>query len=212
MSSSSNADVSNDLAYVRAIAEEGRNAPLTGGLMFVWWGSVIGLTALLFYFANRLMDLPAIAQIGIWSAGLIIGWGAGHFIFESKVSKIPGGSTFGNKTAATAWQAVGLFITVYWLALTVNFFLQDKANWAGVLYATMFPVSFGLFGVTYMVTATAVNQDWLKLVALASWAIMVVMILTIASPYTLLFGALGCLLVVVLQGLKMMRDQPSEIV
>ena len=39
-------DISDDLAYVKALAEEGRDTPLVGGIMYVIWGCLIGAAAL----------------------------------------------------------------------------------------------------------------------------------------------------------------------
>ena len=206
-------NISNDLAYVRAVAEEGRNAPLTGGLMFVWWGSVIAIGALLQYVSDMGWVAFPISTIARWLCVFALGWGLGHFVFVKKVSKIPGSSTFGNQTATAAWVGVGIFMTVYFLSLVGAYFVMGENNRViAYMFASLFPVTFGLYGVTYLVTSVAVNQSWMRAVSGVSFFFMVLMVFSITTPHNMLLAMFGVIAVAILPGLKMMKDQPSEIV
>ena len=204
---------SNDLAYVRAIAEEGRNAPLTGGLMIVWWGSVIGIAALVQYSSDIGVVKWPVGMLWRWSIALAFGWGVGHFVQQKFVTNVPGGTTFGNKTAAAAWIGVGVFMTVYFLAIIAAMYvLRDDGFPVHYLFASMFPVAFGLFGVTYLVTSVAANQPWMRYVAVFSWGLMVAMIFAVNTKHGNLLAALGCFGSAVVPGLILMRQQPSDVI
>ena len=204
---------SNDLAYVRAIAEEGRNAPLTGGLMFVWWGSVIGLAALVQYVSDIGLVKWPVDMLWRWTIALAIGWGAGFWVERKFVTKIPGGTTFGNKTSTAAWAGVGIFMTVYFLGLTAALFImKDKGFPIEYLFGSMFPVVFGLFGVTYLVTSVAANLQWMRNISIVSWVLMVAMIFSLNSSHGMLLGALGCFALMVVPGLILMRQQPTDVI
>ncbi|MCI5045198.1 MAG: hypothetical protein MRY72_10920 [Aquisalinus sp.] len=200
-----------DLAYVRAIAEEGRNVPLVGGSSFVVWGSIIGTTALIQFFMS-LGVLPAINMLVLWSAAFVLGWTIGSFV-SRRSKNAPGASSIGNRIVGATWGACGIFISLYWLSLMSAFFLyrSDPAP-VGFLFATMFPVVFGIYGIAFFVTSIAANQGWYRWVSVGSWIISVILILTLMSDTMMLLAGLGTYAVVLAPGIVMLKNQPSDIV
>ncbi|WP_306253099.1 hypothetical protein [Parvularcula sp. IMCC14364] len=200
-----------DLAYVRAIAEEGRNVPLVSGSSFIVWGGIIGTTALIQFFMS-LGVLPSVNMIALWSTAFVLGWTVGTVV-SNRSNQAPGASSVGNRIVGAVWSACGIFISLYWLSLVAAYFLYrgDLAP-VGFLFATMFPVAFGIYGVAFYVTAIAANQSWYKWVSVGSWTISVILILTLMTDMMLLLSALGTYAVVLAPGLIMLKDQPSDIV
>lgn len=202
-----------DLAYIRSIAEEGRNVPLVGGTTFLIWGVLIGTTALIGY----LMDvgvLPFVNQLWLWSVALTIGWGA-SFWFGRSSSTMAGGASLSNRTVTVAWIGCGIFITTYWLAILAATLIAAEGGFpVRYLLATMFPVAFGLYGLAFFVTAVVANQGWYRWVSVLSWTVAVALILELALPGNLymLIAALGTYAVVAVPGYHMIRNQPSETV
>ena len=206
-------DIRDDLAYVKALAEEGRDTPLVGGIHYVIWGSIIGTAAFLSY-ANTMswFAFPFASAYPFWIVALSLGWIA-SFTFGRLTRRKPGAATLGNKTAMSVWFAVGIFMTGFWLTLMV---VHDNFASLGVppyfLFGMMFPIAFGLYGVAFYATATAGRARWLMFVAGASWIFSILALLTLGTAHQSLVGALGSLCCAVLPGVFLMRGEPSEVV
>ncbi len=206
-------DLASELAYVRSLAEEGRNAPLVGGRYFLIWGAVIGFTALMIYVnAAAALNLGFTNGFAPWIGAFVAGWGL-SFTLGRRAGAKPGALTIGNQTASSVWCAVGIFMTLFWLTLMV---VHDNYADAGMppyfLFSLMFPVAFALYGVAFFATATAARLGWLSYFSYLSWGFAVVSLFLLDSPHQLLVGALGSLACAALPGLILIRQEPSEII
>jgi hypothetical protein len=206
-------DLAGELAYVRALAEEGRDAPLLGGAYYLLWGGLMGAAALVAFLG--LVGVISLGRGGAfvpWAAAGVIGWVV-SMLFSRRHGKKPGTFTLGNRTAAATWLAVGIFMTVFWVALI---FVHDDFTALGVpryfLFYLMFPVAFGVYGVAFYATAVAARANWLKIFALLSWAFSIGALFLAGSVYQFLAGSLGCFVCAALPGLLLMRGEPQEIV
>lgn len=206
-------DIRDDLAYVKALAEEGRDTPLVGGIFYVIWGALIGVASLLVFATGiGLINLGPLAGLWVWVIAIAIGWVL-CFYFGKKSHSKPGAATLGNKTAMAVWFAMGMFITAFWLTLMV---VHD--NYAGVgvppyfLFNLMFPVVFGLYGVAFYATATAMRTAWLKWITLVAWGCALLSLALMGSAYQLLLGAFGSFACALVPGVIFMRNEPSDIV
>ncbi|GGD09952.1 hypothetical protein [Aquisalinus flavus] len=202
-----------DLAYIKAIAEEGRNTPLVGGRNFFVWGALIG-TAALAVFLMETGAIPAFNQMILWSGALAIGWVL-SFVINSRSSERPGASSLSNRTVNAAWLACGIFVTVYWLSIVAASLLVQEGGYpVRFLFATMFPVAFGLYGLAFFATAVVAHQPWYRWVSVVSWAIACALLLSLAVwPVAyMLVAAIGTYAVVLAPGYVMLRNEPSDIV
>ena len=206
-------DLAGDLAYVRALAEEGRDAPLLGGAYYLLWGGLMGGAALVAFLG--LVGVISLGRGGAfvpWAAAGVIGW-IGSMMLARRHARKPGTFTLGNRTAAATWIAVGVFMTVFWIALI---FAHDDFTDLGVpryfLFYLMFPVAFGVYGVAFYATAVAARAGWLKIFAGLSWAFCIAALFLAGSVYQFLAGSLGCFVCAALPGFILMRGEPQEIV
>ena len=213
MAPAPNDDLASEIAYVKTLAEEGRNAPLVGGALYVIWGAVIAAAAMLTYL--RIVDaikLGFVGDLGFWIGALSIGWGA-SFLYCRKRGSKPGALTVGNRTATSAWFAVGVYISIFWAAAVL---FRGHFAAAGVdpqtIFGMMFPVAFGLYGIAFYATATAARLDWMRGFAFAAWIFSVAALYFIDDARHFLVGAAGSLICAVLPGLILMRREPSDIV
>ncbi|MHA7870779.1 MAG: hypothetical protein ACX939_00360 [Hyphococcus sp.] len=206
-------DIRDDLAYVRALAEEGRNTPLVNGKTYLIWGLIIGATALITYADDRRwLDLGALDGLGIWVFAFVAGWALSLFFSRRAYAK-PGAATLGNRTAAAVWMAIGIVITGFWITLM---FVHDDFTDIGVppyfLFNLVFPLAFSLFGVAYYATATAARIGWMRWVSVAAWICAALSMVLMNSVHQTLVGGLGTLLCSALPGVILMRSEPSEVV
>lgn len=208
-----NADLASELAYVRSLAEEGRDAPLVGGIYYLIWGGLMGVAALIVFLV--VTGVLALGRPGVflpWMIAAAIGWAASMMIGRNG-SRKPGALTLGNRTGRAVWFSVGVFMTLFWITLMV---VHDNFTAYGVpayfLFSLMFPVAFGLYGVAFFATAVAARLKWLIGVALLSWAFSAASLFLLASDYQFLLGAAGCFTCAALPGYLLMRGEPKDIV
>lgn len=213
MSQPHEGNLADDLAYVRSLAEEGAHAPLVGGRFYVIWGGLMAAASLLVYLnAVGFTKFGAAGFMAPWFVALAIGWGL-SFLISRGVRAKPGAATLGNKTAASVWFAVGVFMTMFFGALL---FAHDNYVDAGVpayfLFSLLYPIGFGLYGVAFMATAVAARQTWLRYFALASWAFSACSLFFLATAHQFLIGALGLVICTLTPGIILMRREPNEII
>ncbi len=213
MKNSLNEALAGEVAYVKALAEEGRNAPLVGGVLYVIWGVAMAIAALATYAsASGFIAVPFVGGLWFWAASFVIGWAA-SFIVGAKSRAKPGALTVGNKTARAAWIAVGVFMSLLWIA---SMLFQERLSAAGFetrfLFGFMFPIAFGLYGIAFFVTAVAARLDWMRGFAIASWIFSLAALYFLGDTRQFLVGAAGSLLCAALPGVLMMRREPSQIV
>lgn len=214
MTPAPNDDLASEIAYVKTLAEEGRNAPLVGGALYLIWGLVIGVAAFVTWLrAAAVVAVPGfIGDTIFWIIAIAVGWGLSFFI-GPKIGAKPGALTIGNKTATAAWFGVGVFLLIYWLALIA---LQGRFAAAGVppnaMFGTMFPVVFGVYGIAFYTTASAARLDWMRGFAIAAWIFSVASLYYLSDATQLLIAAAGSLICAALPGVLLMRREPSDIV
>lgn len=206
-------DIKDDLAYVRALAEEGRDTPLVNGLNYVIWGLLIGTAALLVYADNMSwLSLGPLAGLWVWIVAIASGWALSMYFGRRSHFK-PGASTLGNRVAMAVWFSVGIFITGFWLTLMV---VHDNFTSVGVppyfLFNLMFPLAFGLFGVAFFATAAAARVNWMRWISLIAWICAAASLVLMDSIHQPLIGGIGTLLCSALPGFILMRNEPSEVV
>lgn len=213
MTSGERKDLAGEIAYVRSLAEEGRNAPLVGGVLYVIWGAVIGLAALLGYLsAVDAISVPFVGGLWFWVVALAIGWGASFYLGRRSGLK-PGALTIGNRTATSAWFAVGVYLSLLWIAaLMLRGHFQSAGVEPGLMFSLMFPVAFGVYGVAFYATATAARLDWMRGFALAAWVFSIAGFYFIGDERQLLVGAAGSFVCALLPGLLLMRREPGDVV
>lgn len=213
MTKTQNADLAGEIAYVKTLAEEGRNAPLVGGVLYVIWGAAIGIAALLSYFQySGAIALPFVGGIWFWVAALGVGWAASFTIGRSAGAK-PGALTVGNKTASAAWFAIGVFMSAFWVAAML---FQGRFRSVGIeptlIFGLMFPIAYGLYGIAFYATAVAARLDWMRGFAAAAWVFSIASLYFIGDTKQFLVGAAGSLVCAIFPGVLLMRREPSDIV
>ena len=214
MSPAPTEDLASEIAYVKTLAEEGRNAPLVGGVFYLIWG--VTLAGACFLTWLRAVDVAGVPDfiggIGFWIAVFAIGWGLCFFVGR-KVGAKPGAMTIGNQTARSAWLGVGIFMLVYWCALLAfhgDFEAQGIKPYA--LFNTVFPIAFGVYGIAFFATATAARLDWLRGFAVAAWVFSVASLYFLGDARQIIVAGVGSLVCAALPGFILMRREPSDIV
>lgn len=200
--------VHDDIAYMKALAQEGRQAPLVGGRILVTAGLVFGVAALIHYAINSgLIDMAPVAYLVLWGAAMLIFFGA--LIVEARrCAGKPGAQSAGNRAAGAGWMGAGLGIFVMSLAMgVIGWKTQSNA------VAAVFPsLIFALYGAGWSVSATMSGQRWQWYLAIGCWIATPLIAFLIGSPTLWLGYGAGLFLFALVPGLILMRQEPAETV
>ncbi|MBB1178665.1 hypothetical protein DSM05_05820 [Pseudomonas sp. FW305-3-2-15-E-TSA4] len=200
--------IQDDIAYMRALAHEGRHAPLLAGPILVaaaiiFGGASLGQWAL----KTDLIALNPWAALWLWIGSALV-FAAALVVLIGRMKGRPGYNSSGNRAVGAAWSGVGFGIFVTWLALTA---LSVKSgSWAWM--AVMPTVVLTAYGSAWMVAAAMTRVRWMSVTALLSYAGAVAIAWFADSPAIYLVYALVLAAVALVPGLILMRQEPSEIV
>lgn len=195
-----NAPTQDDLARLRAIAEEGRSAPLLGGWHLILWGGAMGLALLINWAVVRqILPWPDYSLSISWFGIVLAAWAA-SLLLGRRQAGTPGALSVGNQVERAVWTTAGAFLLMLSLALFVRASLsEDPGAWS--LMAVMSPVMFGVYALALHASAVAGNSGTAKPYVLISLAFAAVTAFLIGDPLQYLVAAGGIALVSILPGL-----------
>jgi hypothetical protein len=192
-----------DLARLRAIAEDGRRMPLLGGRALIMWGVTIALASALHgLVAARLLPLPMISIAVIWFGstgltGLIV-----RVKMRGKTARGQG-NDMGNRIERGVWQTGGaiFWLTAIAILITANIQLNRTGNPQLFILFGMFPtLMFGVYAIALRVSAEVAGFDELKRYSLISLVFVPVSTVLIGSLWQFAALALGALIVSIMPG------------
>ncbi|MCW5731614.1 MAG: hypothetical protein KIT20_12710, partial [Alphaproteobacteria bacterium] len=147
-----------DLAFVRTLAEEGREAPLLGGAHCIFWGL---LTAGAFAIHGYLMisappegNGPAFALL--WGAFGILST-IGGFLLRRRVCTLPGLASIGVQAERRIWSAAGAGLFMVALGAIARMLLEQDYNAPNIIPG----VGFAFYGAALLATAHLSRHVWL---------------------------------------------------
>jgi hypothetical protein len=195
-----------DLSRLRAIAEEGRNAPLLGGWHMILWGVAIALALLVNWaVVERLLPWPGQA-IGIsWFTIVLAAWAGSVLLGRSQAAR-RGAATVGNRVERAVWVTAGAFLAILAIALFVRAALRDDSG-GWVWFAVMQPVTFGVYAVALNASAVAGNSKAGRPFVLLSLALAATTALLIGEPVQYLVASAGVALVLVAHGIRQLAAE-----
>ena len=111
--------VHDDIAYMKALAQEGRQGPLLGGSVLVAAAVIFGAATL----GQWMRELGRIPNGGWESLSLWLGAAAAFasalIVLIRRIESACGGASAMNRSVGAAWSAIGYGIFVTWAALMV---------------------------------------------------------------------------------------------
>jgi hypothetical protein len=151
----------NDLAYLRSLAEAGKDAPLSAGPYLVFGGGwfaaasiVIGLADLSLIPFGREEVLPACML------GALVGFGMTLVLLVRRDARKAETNT--NRAVGAAWTAAGFGIFFYFLAVQIATWRTGSQD----LQHSMLLVVLLLYGSAWLVMAQVTGRRWMVGVAL----------------------------------------------
>lgn len=194
---------SDDLAYVRHLAESGARAPLIGGRFMAWWGLLItaGWTAQHLAVNGIIGDGNLIFGY-IWGSFSILGM-LGQFLLARSMPAKAGGGSAGNRASRVIWGAgagaiVSMVVGVALLARTVGY---DVFDW-------IVPVAFAVYAVALIVTGSLAGESIVRIAGFGAVVMVGLFTAFILDPNRYLIAAGGGALTVLLPGLLLLAREP----
>ena len=197
--------IRDDLAFLRALAEDGRRTPLLGGSLLAAAGGCYGLASFAqWLILARIVPVPPVTVFAIWTLAVMV-----HLALQAmlirRLSAKPGIGSETNRASRDVWTAVGVGCFVLMAALAV-------ASWkarTGVLISFAPAIILVLYGAAWWVAASVSRLAWIRAVAVASFAASILMGVMIGSTHVWLAYAAALFLLAVVPGLALMRQEPA---
>jgi hypothetical protein len=194
-----------DLAFLRALAEDGRRTPLLGGSLLAAAGGCYGLASLIqWLILARIVAVPPVSVFGVWALAVAVHLSIQTRLIRRLAAK-PGVDSTANRASRDVWSAVGVGCFVLFAALAV-------ASWkarTGVLIGFAPSIVLVLYGAAWWVAASVSGLAWIRVVAVGSFATAIALGLLSGSTWVWLAYAGALVLLALVPGLALMRQEPS---
>ncbi|MCF6220829.1 MAG: hypothetical protein L3J65_06930 [Robiginitomaculum sp.] len=202
-------DILEDIDYVKTLAEEGKNAPILGGRIGLWWGILLCIALFSHWASLRgLIPLP-VEMIGlVWLAFGVVG-GIGSLFLERSLAGKPGLSSVNNRVAGALWTGNTILLFVYSLSALFSAVL-GKTNYG--IMDTIMPIAFGLYALTAYVLARISRDKHHLITGGIALAFVPISLLLLGNPHLYLAAMLGVVLTSVIPSIVELRHEPKEIV
>jgi len=196
--------IRDDLAFLRALAEDGRRTPLLGGSLLAAAGGCYGLASFVqWLILARIIAIPPVSVFGVWILAVAI-----HLSIQARLVRRlaakPGVDSTANRASRDVWSAVGVGCFALFAALAV-------ASWkarTGVLIGFAPSIVLVLYGAAWWVAASVSGLAWIRAVAAGAFATAIVLGLLIGSTWVWLAYAAALVLLALVPGLALMRQEP----
>lgn len=197
-----------DIAYIRALAEEGRTAPPLSGPVLVAAALIFGTASVAQWaIQSGVLDVDPMTQLWVWIASGVA-FGAALFVLLGRMKRKPGYNTVRNQAMGAAWSGVGFLIFSIWLGMLAIGLM--RGDWTPMML--MPSVVFAAYGAAWTTAAAVSGRKWMNGVALASFAGAALMGAFSGDPAGYLIFAALLIFTVLIPGVVLTRQEPAEIV
>jgi hypothetical protein len=149
--------IKDDIAFMRALAQEGRRAPLLGGASLLAAGLLFSAATLVCWAMTAgLLILPSFWYLGVWVVATIAFYCVLAALLVSWRRNVkPGATTTGNRAFRGAWSAGGWAMTAISLGSTVM--VWRLHTW--LVFAAFPSIILSVYGAAWMISAV-VSDRW----------------------------------------------------
>lgn len=198
--------VQSDIAYLKQLAIEGRDAPVLVGPVLVAAAVIFGLPSVVQWaIVAGMVNVPPMGMIAMWlGAGLV--FAVAVFMITRKADGRSAATTIRNRTMSAAWSACGYSIFAAWLSLLAYGF--STGQWAPMaLMPTLVMIAYGS---AWLIGGMIVERGWMVGVGLVSY-LGAIALGWFANTH-MVFGVYLVMLVCValLPGLYLMRQSKGQ--
>lgn len=155
-----------DIAYMKSLAQSGRNAPLVHGPILVAAGTIFGTASLIQWTIQAgILAVDPMAQLWVWLGSGAL-FAVALTVLLRRSSRKSGYSGVVNQSTGVAWSGVGFIIFAVWLAMLAIGLIEQ--NWE---FMRLMPsLVFAAYGSAWSISAAMSGQKWMNAVALLAFA------------------------------------------
>jgi hypothetical protein len=196
-----------DLAYVRALAEEGKHAPLLGGAFLVFWGALNTAA----YLAHWAIGADFISFAGdadyaaLWALYGVTA-GVGSFVLSARLNDKPGTSAIGVRAERAIWAATAIGIG----AIAVGAIIRMAIERDFLAPNTIPPAALAFCGAALIATAALSGQKWLGGFGVVSMLAALAVGAFANAPGIYLCSAAFSAATLIVPGLVLLRREPAQ--
>src|SRR5688500_6556398 len=197
---------SDDLDYVRRLAESGAHAPLLGGRFMLWWGLCLTIAYVAHHFAleGAIGDGRTIFGI-IWISFAVAGVGGQLLLGRTMPAKAGSGSA-GNRASHPVWLGGACAIA----SMVVGPVIAAQSGAGAATFDWIVPVAFAVYASALIVTGTLARDTITRLAGYGAVIMVGLFTALILSPDRYLLAAAGVFFTVLLPGLLLLRAEPRS--
>ncbi|MEM7662629.1 MAG: hypothetical protein AAF292_10295 [Pseudomonadota bacterium] len=198
-----------DVAFARAMAEEGATAPTLSGRFTVMWSALAGSAFAVHWGILRdVLPFEVETIAFLWLSVMIVG-GVGTALLCMTLRDKPGLSTAGNKAEAAGWPivSVAIFGIAVAIAISVNF--RDQSP---ILFDMIIPIAFAFYALMTALSARLFGKSSANWLVLVSLALSFVTTALVGLPEIYLLAAAGIVTTQLIPGYAALRAEPKAIV
>jgi len=188
-----------DIAYLRELAEAGRQSPPDGGPYLAAGGGWFALASLAIGLGEAGLiaaspSLPIVAMLGA-AAGFAVTFA---LLLRRDRGKVQNDA---NRFVGAAWSAIGISIFFFWAAVSIVAFRTGN----GAILDSIGLMVLAAYGAAWKFTGEVFGKGLSNAVTALCFASMLVVALAIGTPWMWLAYAAALVLCAVLPGLALMR-------
>jgi len=197
---------SEDLDYVRRLAESGAHAPLLGGRFMAWWGLCLTVAYAAHHFALNGTIGDGESVFGFIWIGFSVAGVLGQILLARTMPAKAGSGSAGNRASRAVWTGAAAAIT----SMVVGTVAAAQTGAGPATFDWIVPVAFAVYASALIVSGT-LAQDRITRAAGAGAVIMVGLFTAlILSPERYLLASAGVFLTVFLPGVLLLRAEPRS--
>ena len=195
--------LSEDVNYIRTLAEEGRNAPQIGGRILAWWS---GLTAIAYTIQWAALSdrLPAFNLNYMWLGYIALGL-AGMALLQRGLSTKPGARALPNRVSRAVWMSAGIGIGAY----VVGVVAAVNLGAALIVFNTIAPAVLAIYGVALLTVASLANDQLSRIAGICALVFAAAAMALVTSAESYLVAAIGILLSATAPAIVQIAREPT---
>jgi hypothetical protein len=190
--------IRDDIAFMRALAEEGRSGPLLGGAIMMTGGGLFGTASLFIWIALSNGISPDSWVQFVWPISGVVFFAA-FFVLLRRTPMPKSGAARG---VGIAWSAAGWTMFILIASLIVMAVRLDDNRIMGAIC----PAILALYGCSWFIAASASGRRWLYAVTFGAFAMALVTAWFAMQVVDYLIYAISLFALVAAPGLVLMRQ------
>jgi len=203
------AELEDDLAYVRELAEAGARAPQLGGRFLVWWGFLAAATMATHYLLYvGIPDRPAWTFPALWFSFGAIGSIGSVFLGRSLRGK-PGAGATPNRVENAAWTGVNAGLLAYVAGVVIG---VTTGQLDLVFFNSILPVALVGYGVVWIILAQIARSSLYLLPGVAALLGAAAAVVTVMTAEVYLISAAAAFASSFVPGVIFMMREPKDVV